>query len=138
MLTTLRNIGMEQMIASRPCRERDLVITMIADRVISPGSKLSCSRGMNEETAQNTLAEELSLGDVDVHELYKAMDWLLERQNCIDHKLCTVCCVMRTAIQSQLKCCRATLLIRVRSAILCSEFANALASNESSSSAIVA
>lgn len=77
VLTTLRTIGLEQIIASRPCRERDLVIAMIADRVISPGSKLSCSRGRNEETAQNTLADELSLGDVDVHELYKAMDWLL-------------------------------------------------------------
>ena len=87
VLTTLRTIGLEQIIASRPCRERDLVIAMIADRVISPGSKLSCSRGMNEETAQNTLADELSLGDVDVHELYKAMDWLLERQNRIENKL---------------------------------------------------
>jgi transposase len=87
VLTTLHNIGMEQLIASRPCRERDLVIAMIADRVISPGSKLSCSRGMNDETAQNTLAEELGLDDVDVHELYKAMDWLLERQNRIENKL---------------------------------------------------
>jgi|688.fasta_scaffold222878_1 hypothetical protein len=87
VLTTLRSIGLEPMIASRPCRERDLVIAMIADRVISPGSKLSCSRGMNSETAQNTLAEELSLGDVDVHELYDAMDWLLERQNRIENKL---------------------------------------------------
>lgn len=87
VLTTLRNIGMEQLLASRPCRERDLVIAMIADRVISPGSKLSCSRGMTDETAQNTLAEELGLDDVDVHELYKAMDWLLERQNRIENKL---------------------------------------------------
>ena len=87
VLTTLRTIGLDQIIASRPCRERDLVIALIADRVISPGSKLSCSRGRNEETAQNTLADELSLGDVDVHELYKAMDWLLERQNRIENKL---------------------------------------------------
>jgi transposase len=87
VLTMMRNIGMEQLLASRPCRERDLVIAMIADRVISPGSKLSCSRGMNDETAQNTLAEELGLDDVDIHELYKAMDWLLERQNRIENKL---------------------------------------------------
>lgn len=87
VLTMMRSLGMESLLASRPCRERDLVIAMIADRVISPGSKLSCSRGMNVETAQNTLAEELGLHDVDVHELYDAMDWLLERQNRIENKL---------------------------------------------------
>ena len=87
VLTMMRSIGMESLIASRPCRERDLVIAMIADRVISPGSKLSCSRGMSDETAQNTLAEELGLDDVNVHELYGAMDWLLERQNRIENKL---------------------------------------------------
>ena len=65
VLTILRSIGLEQMLASRPCRERDLVIAMIVDRVISPGTKLSCSRGMHEETAQNTLASELSLGDTE-------------------------------------------------------------------------
>ena len=37
VLTTLRRIGMEQLTASRPCRERDLVIAMIADRVIVTG-----------------------------------------------------------------------------------------------------
>ena len=87
VLTMMRSIGMESLLASRPCRERDLVIAMIADRVISPGSKLSCSRGMSDETAQNTLAEELGLDDVNVHELYGAMDWLLERQNRIENKL---------------------------------------------------
>lgn len=87
VLTMMRSIGMESLLASRPCRERDLVIAMIADRVISPGSKLSCSRGMNDETAQNTLAEELGLDDVNVHELYDAMDWLLKRQNRIENKL---------------------------------------------------
>lgn len=87
VLTMMRSVGMESLLASRPCRERDLVIAMIADRVISPGSKLSCSRGMSDETAQNTLAEELGLDDVNVHELYGAMDWLLERQNRIENKL---------------------------------------------------
>ncbi len=52
------------------CRARDLVIAMIADRAISPGSKLSCPRGMNRETAQSTLSDELCLGDVDRLELH--------------------------------------------------------------------
>lgn len=74
VLAILRSIGMEQMLASRPLWQRNLVVAMLADRVISPGSKLNCSRGMNDETAQNKLVDELRPGDVDVHELYRAMD----------------------------------------------------------------
>ena len=55
VLTTLRSIGLDQLLASRPCRERDLVIAMIADRVISPGSKLSCSRGMKRRRLRTRL-----------------------------------------------------------------------------------
>ena len=55
VLTMMRSIGMESLLASRPCRERDLVIAMIADRVISPGSKLSCSRGMSDAVSYTHL-----------------------------------------------------------------------------------
>lgn len=84
---TMKKLGMEKLLAHRPCRERQLVLAMIADRVLSPGSKLSCSNGLCAATAQNTLAEELKLGDVDVHELYDAMDWLLDAQARIESKL---------------------------------------------------
>ncbi len=87
VLGAAKNIGLDKLIAARGCRERDLVLAMIVDRVISPGSKLSCSNGLQAETAQNTLAQELRLGDVDVHELYAAMDWLLARQTRIENKL---------------------------------------------------
>ena len=87
VLGTAKNIGLDRLLLSRPCRERQLVMAMIVDRILSPGSKLSCIKGLQEETAQNTLAEELRLGDVDVHELYAAMDWLLARQTRIENKL---------------------------------------------------
>ena len=87
VLGTMRNIGLDQFVGARACRERSLVMAMIADRIISPGSKLSCSGGMHSDTAQNTLGEELQRGEVDVHELYDAMDWLLERQTRIENKL---------------------------------------------------
>ena len=87
VLGTARKIGLDRLLCSTRCRERDLVLAMIVDRVISPGSKLSGSVGLNEQTAQNTLAEELQLGDVDVHDLYGAMDWLLARQKRIENKL---------------------------------------------------
>lgn len=87
VLQTARNIGLDQLLASRPCRERDLVLALIVSRLISPRSKLSACAGLKEETAQSTLAEELKLGQVEVHELYAAMDWLLERQTRIENKL---------------------------------------------------
>jgi transposase len=87
VLGTARDVGLERLVSSTPSRERSLVMAMIVDRIISPGSKLSCANGLSEQTAQNTLAEELKLGDVDVHELYDAMDWLLQRQKRIEKKL---------------------------------------------------
>ena len=87
VLQTARNIGLDQLIASRSCRERDLILALIVARLVSPGSKLSACAGLGCETAQSTLCEELRLGKVDVHELYAAMDWLLERQTRIEGKL---------------------------------------------------
>jgi len=87
-LGTLRNIGLDQVIGVRPSRERRLVMAMIVDPMISPGSKLSCSTGIHPDTAQNTLAEELQLGEV--HELDDAIEWLLERQTRIENKLAKI------------------------------------------------
>ena len=41
VLQTMESIGLPSILSSRPCRERDLVLAMIADRILSPGSKLS-------------------------------------------------------------------------------------------------
>jgi len=62
-------------------------MALIAARVLSPRSKLSTNTALNAETAKHTLAEELELGEVDVHQLYAAMDWLVERQTRIENKL---------------------------------------------------
>lgn len=86
-LQTARNIGLDELLASRPCRERDLILALAVYRVLSPGSKLSASIGLKSETAKNTLSEELKLGEVEVHELYAAMDWVLARQKRIENKL---------------------------------------------------
>ena len=83
VLAMLRRLGLESLIASRPCRERDLVVAMIAQRILYPSSKLAATR-LWETT---TLAEELSVGDTDVDELYAALDWLLQRQKRIENKL---------------------------------------------------
>ena len=87
VLRTAQKLGLDRLLASRGCRARDLVMALIVSRVISPGSKLSACAGLKAETAQSTLSEELQLGEVDVHELYGALDWLLERQTRIENKL---------------------------------------------------
>ena len=87
VLQTARQLGLETLLASRPCRERELILALVVARVLSPRSKLSTTTALSSETAKHTLAEELSLGNVDVHQLYAAMDWLRTRQTRIENKL---------------------------------------------------
>ncbi len=84
-LGTLRLLGLDRLIASRPSRERDLCVAMIVARILDPASKLSTARGLGEETS--TLAETLGIVSADEDELYEAMDWLLERQGKIQKAL---------------------------------------------------
>ena len=76
-LGTLRQVGMDKLIATRRCRQRDLAVAMIVARIIAPRSKLALSRGLSAETSTDSLAGELGLTDATVEELYEAMDWLL-------------------------------------------------------------
>jgi transposase len=83
VLGTIRKIGLDTVIASKRSRERDLVIAMIAERLLHPSSKLATTRLMHT----TTLAEELTVTDADEDDLYRAMDWLLARQETIEKKL---------------------------------------------------
>jgi len=83
VLACMRRIGLERLLASRPSRERDLVLAMVAERLIRPCSKLATTRLWHT----TTLAESLGVGDADEDELYGAMDWLLARQGRIEKKL---------------------------------------------------
>jgi hypothetical protein len=80
---TIKKLGLDNLIAAKPCR--DLVIAMIAGRLIHPSSKLAATRLWHT----TTLADELSIGDADENELYDALDWLLARQERIEKKLAT-------------------------------------------------
>jgi transposase len=83
VLGTIRKIGLDTVIASKRSRERDLVIAMIAERLLHPSSKLATTRLMHT----TTLAEELAVTDADEDDLYRVMDWLLARQETIESKL---------------------------------------------------
>src|ERR1039457_3449571 len=49
VLTAIRRLGLESILASQPSRERDLVTAMIAERVLHPCSKLATVRDRSEE-----------------------------------------------------------------------------------------
>jgi hypothetical protein len=68
-------------------RARDLVLAMIAQRIIQPCSKLATVRALNAETAASSLNGRLGLGEVREHEIYAALDWLVARQPHIESAL---------------------------------------------------
>jgi transposase len=83
ILRMIRKLDLEDLIAATPSRRRDLVIAMIAERLLFPSSKLANTR----HWLDTTLAEELDIGDATEDQLYDAMDWLLTRQKTIEKKL---------------------------------------------------
>ncbi len=87
VLSVIKRLGLHQLIASRSSRKRDLVVAMIAARIMDPKSKLATARGLRKKTRFSALAEECHLGTVDEDDIYEAMDWLGERQGRIEEKL---------------------------------------------------
>lgn len=87
VLGTAQRLGLEAMIDRSPSRQRDLVMAMVAQRILRPQSKLALSRGLQLETLDSTLGEKLGLRDADEEDLYAAMDWLLQRQDKIEKRL---------------------------------------------------
>jgi len=88
VLSTMRKLGLPNLLGSKPSPERNACMAMIAARILFPGSKLAISRGLGPETLTSTLAQECSLSDdVDENHLYAAMDWLLPRQARIEKAL---------------------------------------------------
>jgi hypothetical protein len=87
VLGALRKSGLEEVIASRRSRERDLVLAMVVARVLDPKSKLATARGLDPETATTSLHEVLDLGAASAEDLYGALDWLLSRQDRIEQAL---------------------------------------------------
>ena len=80
---TLQRLGLASLLASKPCRERDSVLAMVAARIVAPHTKLATTRWWHT----TTLGQDFGVASCDEDDLYAAMDWLLERQNTIQKKL---------------------------------------------------
>jgi len=87
VLGTVRKLGVERLIHSRRCRERDLVVAMTVARILEPASKLATARSLSKDTLTMSLGECLGVQDANEDELYAALDWLLSRQSAIEKKL---------------------------------------------------
>ena len=83
ILAMIHKLDLDTIISAKRCRERDLVVALIVQRLMDPCSKLATTR----EWHATTLAEELGVEDASEDDLYAAMDWLLERQERIEKKL---------------------------------------------------
>jgi len=79
----MRRLHFEDLIATRHTRERDLVVAMVAARILQPESKLATTRWWGA----TTLADDLHVEDATEDDLYQAMDWLVKRQGRIEKKL---------------------------------------------------
>lgn len=81
-------LGMFPLLERKRSEERSLAAALIVSRLLDPGSKLALSRQLSRETATSTLGEELGLEEkVDEKDLYRAMAWLLDRQDKIERRL---------------------------------------------------
>jgi len=79
----MQRLGVAALFASKPCRERELVLAMVASRIVAPHTKLATTRWWHT----TTLAEDFGVADANEDDLYAAMDWLLARQGAIQKKL---------------------------------------------------
>lgn len=82
---TMKRLGFEALLDSRRSHERDLVVAMVAARILEPKSKLATTRSWS----RYTLAADLGVEGANEKELYAAMDWLFERQARLEKKLST-------------------------------------------------
>jgi hypothetical protein len=82
VLFAVRRLDLARCLAPRPSRERDLVVAMIAARILAPHSKLATTRWWHD----TTLPALVGVEDADEDDLYAALDWLLDRQGRIEQK----------------------------------------------------
>src|SRR6202166_4137627 len=87
VLGAARACGAEQWFAAAPAPVRSVVMALLVARVVSPASKLATHRMLRDETATHSLSRLLDLGEVDLEQVYAALDWLGEAQAGIEKRL---------------------------------------------------
>jgi hypothetical protein len=83
VLGLARRMGLPELLERRPSRSRELALGLVCQRVLEPRSKLATAALFG----QSTLGETLRIAEATEDELYRAMDWLLARQERIETAL---------------------------------------------------
>jgi Transposase DDE domain len=83
VLAAMKRLRIRELLSSRSSWEAELVMGMVASRIVAPHTKLATSRWWHTRTLPQDLRIEHATDD----DLYRAMDWLVERQGAIEKKL---------------------------------------------------
>ena len=79
----IERLGLASLLGSKASGERELVLSMVAARVVAPHTKLATTRWWHT----STLAADFGVSTANEDDLYAAMDWLWARQEAIQKKL---------------------------------------------------
>jgi transposase len=81
--TAMRRLKFDALLSKKSCRQRDIIMGVIAALIIDPDSKL----GVTRSWGNTTIPTIFSLEKVDEDDVYEAMDWLLLQQDKVEKKL---------------------------------------------------
>lgn len=84
---TMQRLGIHELLSTRRHRKRQLVLAMIAARILEPCSKLATAQRLSSDTLSSSLGEAVGVGQADADDLYEALDWLVRGQARIERKL---------------------------------------------------
>ncbi len=87
VLTTIERLRLPRLLERKRCRQRDLVLAMIAARILEPASKLATARALDPATCHSSLGQRLQLDSVSENDLYAELDWLGPRQAALETAL---------------------------------------------------
>ena len=87
VLATIERLRLPRLLQRTRCRQRDLVLALIASRLLEPASKLATARALDGTTCHSSLGQRLQLDSVGENDLYAALDWLGPRQAAIETAL---------------------------------------------------
>jgi len=84
---TMNKLGLPELLSTRKHSKRQLVLAMVAARILDPCSKLATAQRLDSGTLSSSLGEVLGVGGADTDDLYDALDWLYRGQARIEKKL---------------------------------------------------
>ena len=84
---TMNKLGLPELLSTRKHPKRQLVLAMVAARILDPCSKLATAQRLDSGTLSSSLGEVLGVGGADTDDLYDALDWLYRGQARIEKKL---------------------------------------------------